>query len=310
MNVYSCEGFAEAFRAAYYSDTDTKPALFSLGNQVWQLPAVNSTRPIVLDSFSTSFIDFYEPYPSLEVPEGANLRQITYLPAVSHGLVTTAEWHERQLEQTYTAAPTVLWKNFQTWGNFVDHVQQNRSNAFADSRRRHRKLEKQVGNLTFLFDDRRPETMATCMKLKSAQYQRSKCTDHFLHQQHIHFFKELADRNLLLVSSLSSNDQVIAAHMGLLADGRVYYWIPTYDVAFASYSPGRLLLEMLLEESFKQGHTEFDFLIGGESYKWHYATHTRLIAELGSRPLSLRASLTAQSFKQSVKRSLKTLIWA
>ncbi|MBW4540356.1 MAG: GNAT family N-acetyltransferase [Myxacorys chilensis ATA2-1-KO14] len=225
-------------------------------------------------------------------------------------MVTTTEWHERQLDQAYTAAPTILWKNFQTWGDFVDHVQQNRSNAFADSRRRRRKLEKQVGNLTFLFDDRRPETMATCMKLKSAQYQRSRCTDHFLHEPHIQFFKELAERNLLVVSSLSSKDQVIAAHMGLLANGRLYFWVPAYDVNFSSCSPGRLLLEMLLEESFNREHTEFDFLIGGETYKWDYATHTRLIAELGSRPLSLRASLTAQSLKQSVKRSLKTLIRA
>lgn len=310
MNVYSCEGFAEAFRAAYYSETAIEPALFSLGGQVWQLPAVNSTRPVVLNSFSTSFVDFYEPCRSLDGSEDANLRRINYLPSVSHGMVTTTEWYERELDQTYTAAPTVLWKNFQTWSDFVDHVQQNRSNAFADSRRRHRKLEKQVGNLTFLFDDRRPETMAACMKLKSAQYQRSRCTDHFLCEQHVRLFKELAERDLLLVSSLSAEGQVIAAHLGLCANGRVYYWIPTYDVAFASYSPGRLLLEMLLEESFKQGHTEFDFLIGGESYKWHYATHTRLIAELGSRPLSLRASLTAQSLKQSVKRSLKTLIRA
>ncbi|NDJ17015.1 GNAT family N-acetyltransferase [Myxacorys almedinensis] len=307
MNVYSREDFVEAFCAAYYPKGNVKPTLFKLGDRVWRLPALDSTRPIVLDSFETSFIDFYEPYRAHLSGEDT-IREVKHLPSISQGIVTTTEWFERNLKQTYEASPTILWETFPTWHNFVTHVHQNRSGLFADSRRRHRKLEKQVGTLSFIFDDRRPEILLKGMKLKSAQYQRSQCTDHFAYPQHVHFFQELAKKNLLLVSSLSAGDQLIAVHLGLFAEGRLYFWIPSYDANFSNYSPGRLLLEMLIEESFNQQHTEFDFMIGGESYKWHYATHSRLISELGSRPLSLRASLAARNFKHSVKRSLKSIL--
>ena len=40
-------------------------------------------------------------------------------------------------------------------------------------------------------------------------------------------------------------------------------------------------MQDLLVESFSRGHAEFDFLIGDEAYKWHYATHNREIGPLG-----------------------------
>jgi hypothetical protein len=66
---------------------------------------------------------------------------------------------------------------------------------------------------------------------------------------------------------------------------------------YSQYAPGRLLFHVLLEERFKQQHTEFDRLWGGEGYKWNYATHVRLIAELGVRP-----------FPQQLKHLLKSTL--
>ena len=44
--------------------------------------------------------------------------------------------------------------------------------------------------------------------------------------------------------------------------------MPWYESGeWARYSPGRLLLEHLLESSFEQGLREFDFTIGDEPYK-------------------------------------------
>jgi CelD/BcsL family acetyltransferase involved in cellulose biosynthesis len=185
----------------------------------------------------------------------------------------------------------------------------HRSKTLSGSRRKKRKLEQDGGTLTFVFDDLRPEAMTACMKWKSEQYQRSKLPDLFAHEQHVRLFKELAERGLLLTSSLSAGEHIVAAHIGVFADGRLYWWIPSYDTAYSKYSPGRLLLETLLEESFRQGHAEFDFLIDDASYKWDYATHTRLIAELGSPPLPLRLKRVPQTTKKAcksiVRRSLQ-----
>lgn len=83
----------------------------------------------------------------------------------------------------------------------------------------------------------------------------------------------------------------------MLDKGRLYWWVPAYDSAYSQYSPGRLLLHFLLRESFNQHHTEFDFLWGDEDYKWYYATHVRLIADLGARP-----------FPKQLKNLLRTVL--
>ncbi len=300
MNIYSDERFCKALQVAYYPDQTLSPTQFQLGDKVWKLPARSSSKPIVLDTFASTFIDFYEPDTDSAV-DPATLPPLGYLPRASHGIVTTAEWVEENLEQSYEASPTVMWSNFESWDMFVQHVKQRRSSLFADSQRRLRKLEKELGKLKFVFDDRRSTTREACMRWKSAQYQRSQCTDNFAFPEHIRFFEELVTHDLLLVSSLQAGDRLIAAHLGAFAEGRLYWWVPAYDVTYSNFSPGRLLQEMVLEASFEAGHREFDFLIGGESYKWHYATHTRLIAPLGVPPLSLRLHRAAKNGKETVK---------
>jgi hypothetical protein len=47
MNIFSSDAFCEAFRSAYYKDANVRPALFRLGNQVWQLPALDGVKPII-----------------------------------------------------------------------------------------------------------------------------------------------------------------------------------------------------------------------------------------------------------------------
>jgi hypothetical protein len=308
VNIYSDDRFCAALRAAYYPNQTLTSTQFQLGDRAWKLPAKQSLKPIVLDTFESAFIDFYEPDDTDEVEVEA-LPMVGYLPKVSHGLVTVTRWLEENLEQSYEAAPTIMWNTFESWEMFVKHVQQRRSNVFSDSRRRRRKLEKAVGELTFVLDDRRPETREVCMRWKSAQYQRSQCTDHFASAEHGRFFEELVARDLLMVSSLSAGDQLLAVHLGAFAEGRLYWWVPAYDEAYAAYSPGRLMLELILEASFQQGHTEFDFLIGGEAYKWYYATHTRLIGDLGVPPLSVRLNWAAAAAKETgkliVRNSLK-----
>lgn len=304
MNIYSDDRFSAALGAAYYPHQVLNSTQFYLGDRVWKLPARQGQKNIVLDPFASAFIDFYEPDES-DGFEVEALPNVGYLPKVSHGMVTVAQWFEENLEQSYQAAPTILWNTFSSWEMFVKHVQQRRSNVFSDSRRRRRKLEKEVGELTFVFDDRRAETRETCMRWKSAQYQRSRCTDHFASAEHIRFFEELAERDLLRVSSLSAGDQLLAVHLGAFADDRLYWWVPAYDETYAAYSPGRLMLELILEASFQQGHREFDFLIGDESYKWYYATHTRLIGDLGEPPLSLRLNWAAEAAKETGKSIVK-----
>jgi hypothetical protein len=96
----------------------------------------------------------------------------------------------------------------------------------------------------------------------------------------------------------------------MVENGRLYFWVTTYDSARTQYAPGRLLLHFLLQESFVQQHAEFDFLLGGEDYKWNYATHVRLVADLGTRPLPEQVKYWLKRALQpfpGLTRSLKQL---
>lgn len=225
--------------------------------------------------------------PSLDnAPSLEKARSIDYLPKVCHGLVTLEEWRSQPLEQHYEPSPTILWETVSTWEDYVA----DRRKIFSDSRRRQRKLESELGALTFCFDDSNPATLAQAMAWKSEQYLASGEPDAFANAKHVAFFRTLAQEKLLLVSSLRAGKQLLAVHIGVLADNRLCSWVPAYDTRYRPFAPGRLLLLSLLEASFQCGHREFDFLIGNEPYKWPYATHTRLIAALGKPPISVRTN--------------------
>jgi hypothetical protein len=108
VNFYSDDQFCEAFHAAYYSNQTVKSGLFKLGEHLWKLPALRATEAIAWAPFESTFIDFYEPW-DITTPSTLDaIPKVSYLPKVSHGMVTTVEWFKRQLNQFYEPAPTVL----------------------------------------------------------------------------------------------------------------------------------------------------------------------------------------------------------
>ena len=179
-------------------------------------------------------------------------------------------------------------------------MKSRRSNLFADARRRRRRLEERVGPLEFSFEDNRPQVLEACLGWKSDQYVASGFPDAFRTGAHADFFRRLAGAGLLRVASLSAGGRLLATHLGALEAGRFYYWIPAYDPELTFFSPGRLLLDFMLKESQARGG-EFDFLIGDEDYKWHYATHVRVVEPAGRPPLRLRALRGARSLARRVR---------
>ena len=296
MNFYSDDRFSKALQAAYFSKEDiVEPSLFKAGQKLWKIPVVNQRKPIFDYPLPYAFVDFFEPCQDALGETSKSVRNIDYIPKACHGIVELEQWFDQTLEALYQAAPTILWENFACWDDFVKHARQNRSNLFSDSRRRRRKLERELGTLDFVFNDTRPELIDTCLIWKSEQYRATGELDGFAHSENVNLFKALAEQGILLVSSLNASDKPVAIHLGILFEGRWFYWIPAYDKDYASFAPGRLLLLDMLEAGFREQHTEFDFMEGGEPYKWNYATHTRLIGHAGSLPADIRAKKMLRS---------------
>ena len=68
-------------------------------------------------------------------------------------------------------------------------------------------------------------------------------------------------------SELRIGGTAVAWHLGLFDAGRLYYWVPTHDVAWSNYSPGKLLLAELIAHGCREGWRDVHFLTGNHGYK-------------------------------------------
>lgn len=73
-------------------------------------------------------------------------------------------------------------------------------------------------------------------------------------------------------STLSCGGRVVAFHLGILSNGFLLYYKPTYEPELHSYSPGKLLLNSLVRHGVKEGWKGIDLLQGAEPYKNQWAT--------------------------------------
>lgn len=297
MNMFSSEVFLRTLGEVCFTSRRYEPALFAVEGRVYRLLRVDGAP---LTSFP--FVDFFEP---VAAPHGS-ARSLGYLPRVARETLSSEAWLTRPPSPGLLPSPFITWRQFERWDSFAALVSSRCGNLFPDSRRRRNKLGKALGEVEFRLDDRRPGTLELGMKWKSAQYLASGYEDMFDDARNRRLFFELQDRGLVLVSSLSAGEKLIAVHLGASHEGRLYWWVPAFGPEFARFSPGRLTLESLLEASFERGDEAFDFLIGDEAYKWHYATHTRVIGSAGAPPTSIRLE---REVKRRAKQALQGMPW-
>lgn len=297
MNFYSAPEFSEILAEVYGLGHDVKARAFAAQGKVWLVPSTGDGR--MLTDFP--YIDYFEPlavvpgYPAADYPPLGRLRRATL------GTVDRETWFGRRLFQSYAAAPLIEWGQFPTWEDFQAAVRHQGNGYWRDSRRRLNKLHRTLGESVFRWHDPDPAAFAACLRWKGSQFDGIRRM--FEDPRHRRFFERLAERGFLNVSSLSTPHGPVAVGLGVVWQGCYFYWIPSYDPAHADCSPGRLLLEAMMNESHRLGHHRFDFLLGAESYKWLYATHTQLIGELGSWRGHLRrwAKRVTYSYRQRNK---------
>jgi len=71
------------------------------------------------------------------------------------------------------------------------------------------------------------------------------------------------------------NGAPLAFHFGFEYQRRFIWYKPTFDVQFASRSPGEVLIKFLLEDAIRKGLEEFDFTVGSEPFKYRFANRVR-----------------------------------
>jgi CelD/BcsL family acetyltransferase involved in cellulose biosynthesis len=150
--------------------------------------------------------------------------------------------------------------------------------------RRRRKLEREVGPVTFEWSAGDVAgAMGALRTWKSQQYRRTGVWDRFARP----WIAEAMDR-LSGVSDpdctgvlgvLRTGDRLAAVHLGLLSADRLCWWFPAYDPELGRYSPGLILLLDLIAEGAARRVPVLDLGRGEHDYKLRVADRFYEVAE-------------------------------
>lgn len=282
MNFFSSQEFLSVIADVFYPGREYEIGLAEAGGRRFRTLILKRPNEVV---GQVPFLDFFEEIADFE---SAPAKRAKGLVPVSTRFVSADTWRDEALSEHFTPAPQVRWDQFESFDAFRAYVKTRSPFPFSVSKRKLRKLGREMGDVAFRFHDPNPEVLEQCMRWKSAQYQRTGLWDLFASQKNAKLFRELNRRGLLTTTTLSAGGSLVGVHVGVVHEARFYSWLPAYEPQLHQYSPGTLLFDYMLEESFKRQHRVFDFLIGDESYKWNYATDAHVIAPCGVPRLAQR----------------------
>lgn len=87
--------------------------------------------------------------------------------------------------------------------------------------------------------------------------------------------RELLPYGWLRFDAVLFNGAPLAFHFGFEYRRRFIWYKSTFDVRFASRSPGEVLIKFLLEDAIQKQLEEFDFTVGSEAFKYRFANRVR-----------------------------------
>jgi len=188
------------------------------------------------------------------------------------------------------------------FGQFEAHVKATESDFLENTRRKARKIAREIGELRFEYHD--PSAVQQMIEWKSAQYRRSHPAGIdvvFVNRWATALVHEIAglqqpDGFEGVCSSLYAGDRLVAVHMGMRSRTHWHYWLPTYDIELSKYSPGSILLLRMIETSQARGIRIIDLGKGDSTYKSRVMT--------GAYPL-LEGAVELPSLVSMVRRTAR-----
>lgn len=116
------------------------------------------------------------------------------------------------------------------------------------------------------------EFLTAMMKLHGSRW--SDCgssgmlADDRVQEFHRHAAPALLKRNILRLYGLRLNGDLIATLYALAERDTVYCYLQGFDPACSALSPGAQILAAVIDDAFRDGKSEVDFLRGRETYKY------------------------------------------
>ena len=145
------------------------------------------------------------------------------------------------------------------------------SSVIAQTRRKHRKLRREIGETKFVVNDKNPNALRFLKNWKSQQYVRTGVYDVFRHAWTTNLLERILavdqDEFAGILSTLYVDDDIVAVHMGMRSRTVWHYWFPAYNPLFERYSPGMILILQMIETAHSLGLTSIDLGAGQTKQK-------------------------------------------
>ena len=289
INFYASPEYLEVVAETYFRGRRVSVEDVRIGSDILRLLVVDGRRVVT----NVDFLDYHAPLPAAAAAKVT--RSFGYAPSVARQIIRAGEWDADRFAG-FEPAPFVDWSQFRSFEQYCDFLKARGKGLYKEYERRRRRLVDSVGEIDFRMDDDRPDVLELARQWKSRQLRETGAKNYFRDPRNSEYFARLREKGLLTASTLRAGDRLLSTWMGFVYRDVWSGWVFTYDhdPALRKFSLGHQLLRSMLEESFRQGHREFDFSIGNEDYKWFYATHARILGPIGRAPLRQRLLVRAR----------------
>jgi CelD/BcsL family acetyltransferase involved in cellulose biosynthesis len=172
-------------------------------------------------------------------------------------------------------------------GNFDEYLAGIDKKQRHEIRRKLRNVEQSLAEGNFYFveekDKLQAETQAFIDMMAQDPSKKEFLTDAM--QQHLHNTAQVAfDNGWLQLSFFTLDGEKAAANMSFKFNNRLWLYNSGWEWEYREFSPGWVLLTHLLEWANEHGIEEFDFMRGGEAYKYKFGGIDRHIYRVTLTP--------------------------
>ncbi len=174
----------------------------------------------------------------------------------------------------------------------------------SDSRRCMKKLEAEVGSVSFRVLDDREEISTHLDVLMKQHIARRDARDYSLFHSPAYrsFYTALAEafrrKGALSLAAMRAGDRIAALSLGFTYGGKYLDLVTSFDEALAKYSVGRLLAIYTAEQAFRANLEEYDMGSGAETYKFKWKPRTRRLCAVTLCPPKPRGRLAHMWFNR------------
>ena len=163
---------------------------------------------------------------------------------------------------------------------------------FRSQNKRKKRGLKKIGKLNFKVFKEKKEISSILNNLfeqKNARLSFKK-SENLFKKRDFNFYKELfknQNENFKMhLSYLKLDKEILAMHLGAIYKKRYYYLVLSMGKNLEKYSPGRLLINLLIKWSISKKMDYFDFTFGDEDYKKSWSnSHSTYYNHVSSRTL-------------------------